>query len=180
VERAGGLGAPVERLQLAPPYALPEHPFGAGAAFGAPDDGSLLELARWFGNAEALLRSVASGWPGSAPVRVWPHHFDVGSVLPLDSAPGEEAPSIGVGLSPGEEGIAEPYFYVTPWPPPPSAESLPELPAGGHWHRTGWTGALLTGSEILAERGGAAQAAAASAFLTGAVELLRERGKRRA
>jgi hypothetical protein len=145
VGRARGLGGSAERFSLAPPYALPTHAVGAGAAFAAPGDDSLVELARWFGDGDALLRAVAEGWAGSAPVRVWPHHFDLGSVLPLGHAPGEEAPSIGVGLSPGDEGIAEPYLYVTPWPPPPAA-SLPELPAGGRWHREGWIGAVLTGS----------------------------------
>ena len=172
VDRARDLGAPVERLGLAAPYQLPEHPVGAGAAFAAPGEGSLAELSCWFADAEPLLRGVADGWFGSPPVRVWPHHFDIGSVLPLGDAHGEGAASIGVGLSPGDEGIAEPYFYVTPWPPP---ESLPELPAGGRWHREGWTGAVLTGSQIVAAGGGAAQAAETSAFLTGTVEALRAR-----
>lgn len=174
-DRARELGAPVERLTLAPPYALPEHPFGAGAAFEAPGDGLLAELARWFGNADALLRRIADAWPGAASVRVWPHHFDVGSVLPLADGHGEEVPSIGIGLSPGDEGIAEPYFYVTPWPAPGAAEPLPELAAGGRWHREGWTGAVLEASEAVAEGGGAEQAAAASAFLEGAIEALRTR-----
>jgi len=170
VEQARGLGAPAERLNLETPYTLPAHGVGAGAALAAPSDGSLVEVARWFANADGLLRGVAAGWAGSAPVRVWPHHFDVGSVLPLGPAAGESAPSIGVGLSPGDEGIAEPYFYVTPWP---VREPLPALPAGGRWHRAGWTGGILTGSEVVAAGGGEAQAAAASAFLSGTVEALR-------
>jgi hypothetical protein len=174
-ERAGGLGAPAGRLSLEAPYALPAHPFGAGVAFEAPADGSLAEVARWFASADAVLREVARSWPGSAPVRVWPHHFDVGSVLPLGGGQGEDAPTIGIGLSPGDEAIAEPYFYVTPWPVPAAGESLPSLPAGGRWHREGWTGALLTGSEVVAAGAGPAQAAAASAFLAGAVSVLRAR-----
>jgi hypothetical protein len=177
VDRAGDLGAPAERLRLEAPYTIPEHPVGGGAPFAAGADGALTELARWFADGDAVLRAVASAWLVATPVRVWPHHFDVGTVLPLDDRHGEGAPSIGVGLSPGDEGIPEPYFYVTPWPPPP-AGSLPDLPAGGRWHRDGWTGALLTGSEVVAAGGGAAQAAAASAFLAGTVELLRARHER--
>jgi hypothetical protein len=122
--------------------------------------------------AEAFAWIVDRAGALGAPVRVWPHHVDVGSVLPLGGGHGEGAASIGVGLSPGDEAIAEPYFYVTPWPPPP-ADSLPELPAGGRWRREGWTGAVLTGSEIVAAGGGAAQAAEASTFLDGTVEALR-------
>lgn len=59
------------------------------------------------------------------------------------------------------------------------ADEPPELPAGGRWHREGWTGALLTGSEIVATGGGAAQVAEASSFLSGTVELLRDAHARR-
>jgi hypothetical protein len=111
--------------------------------------------------------------PGAAPVRVWPHHFDVGSVLPLGAGDGDEAPSIGVGLSPGDEGIPEPYFYATPWPPPGADEPLPDLASPGRWRREGWTGAVLTGSDLVAAGDGRAQAARASAFLAEAVSALR-------
>jgi hypothetical protein len=174
-ERARGLGAPAGRLSLDAPYMLPAHAFGAGVRFEAPADGSLAELAHWFASADAVLREVARAWPGAVPVRVWPHHFDVGSVLPLGGGSGEAAPTIGIGLSPGDEGIAEPYFYVTPWPVPAADEALPGLPAGGRWHRESWTGAVLTGSEVVAAGAGAAQAAAARVFLAGAVSLLRAR-----
>jgi hypothetical protein len=170
-------GTPADGLMLAAPYALPEHPVASGAAFPSGEVGSLAELGRWFADGDALLRAVASAWPGAAPVRVWPHHFDIGSVLPLGGESGEQAPSIGVGLSPGDEGIAEPYLYVTLWPALP-AEALPALPAG-RWHREGWLGALLSGSEIVAAGDGAAQAALAHAFTSGAIDVLRSAHARR-
>lgn len=170
-ERARDLGTPVERLSLEAPYAIPEHPVGGGDPFPSAD-ASTTELVRWFADGDVLLRLIATSWPEAAPVRVWPHHFDVGSVLPLGDGHGEAAPSIGLGLSPGDDGIREPYLYVTPWPTPPTG-SLPSLPAGGRWHLEGWTGAVLTGSEIVAAGEGAAQAATASAFLAGTVETLR-------
>ncbi len=171
---ARGLGAPDGRISLASPYALPPHPVESGAAFGAPSDGSAAELVRWLANGDVLVRSVAGGWPGAAPVRLWPHHFDLGSVLPLAGAGGEDAASIGIGLSPGDDTIAEPYLYVTPWPPPP-ADRLPALPASGRWHREGWTGALLTGTEIVAAGRGEAQAALAREFLERTAAMLRSR-----
>jgi hypothetical protein len=175
---ADGLGVRAGLLKLDAPYRIPDHPVGAGAPFPAVTR-KLAELGRWFANGSALLHATASPWPGAAPVRVWPHHFDVGSVLPLAASHGEDSPSIGIGLSPGDEGIAEPYLYATLWPAP-DAESLPPLPAGGHWNRAGWTGAVLTGSEITAAGDGASQAAEAGAFLASAVEVLRELHARRA
>ena len=167
---AGAAGAPTGTLRFEAPYALPPTAVADGAAFPAGPDDARAELARWLANADGLLRAAAGAWPGAAPVRVWPHHFDVGSVLPLVAGAGEEGPSIGIGLSPADEGIKEPYWYVTLWPRPTGP--LPALPAG-HWHTEGWTGALLTGSELVAAGDGAAQAALAARFVSGAVECLR-------
>jgi hypothetical protein len=153
-------------------WLIPEHPVGSGAPFPVADRPALAELARWFANGDALLRETAGAWPGAAPVRAWPHHFDIGSLLPLPPERGERDPSIGIGLSPGDDGVVEPYFYVTRWPPP-RVQRLPELPAGARWHREGWTGALLPGSEVVSAGGGEAQAARARAFLSGAIEVLR-------
>ena len=172
-------GAPSGRLTFEAPYAMPAHPVDAGQRFAPPGDGSLAEVARWFADADALLRDVAAGWPGAAPVRVWPHHFDIGSVLPLGAGADEDAPSIGIGLSPGDDGIPEPYFYVTPWPSLGAGESLPDLAAPGRWHREGWTGAVLTGADLVAAGDGEAQAARAAAFLAEAVSALRARHEQR-
>ncbi|NNE17483.1 MAG: hypothetical protein HKN10_03295, partial [Myxococcales bacterium] len=60
----------------------------------------------------------------------------------------EEARSIGVGFSPGDGSYDQPYFYVTPWPYP-EASSLPRLTKGAEWHRSGWTGAVLTAERLL-------------------------------
>ena len=113
------------RLSLDAPYTLPAHPLRRGAPFAVPGDGS---LARSSGAGSPTGMRFCVAWPragsAAAPVRVWPHHFDVGSVLPLGGAVGEGAPSIGIGLSPGDETIAEPYLYVTPWPRLP--EPLPD------------------------------------------------------
>jgi hypothetical protein len=46
------------------------------------------------------------------------------------------------GFTFGDEGIPEPYFYVTAYPLP---EPFPthELPPGVEWHSEGFTGAVL-------------------------------------
>jgi hypothetical protein len=175
---AEGLGVAASRLKLEESYRIPEHPIGAGAPF-PPASRKFAELARWFADGNSLVHALASKWPDAAPVRVWPHHFDVGSVLPLGAPYRGEPPSIGLGLSPGDDGIAEPYLYATLWPAP-DPDALPPLPAGGRWHREEWTGAVLTGSEIVAAGEGGAQAAAAYAFLSSAVETLRDLHARRA
>jgi hypothetical protein len=177
-DAAERVGTPKGRLALDAPYRIPEHAVGSGAPFPETTR-EIAELSRWFANGDSLLRAAAAKWPGAAPVRVWPHHFDVGSVLPLGAAHGEESPSIGIGLSSGDEGIAEPYFYATLWPTP-DPQTLPPLQAGGRWNREGWTGAVLTATEVTAAGDGPSQAAVASAFLQGAIEALRGLYARRA
>jgi hypothetical protein len=150
-------------------YDMPEHPVSHGASFTYDDPAPYHELARWFGTADGHLRALASTDARATEVRCWPHHFDVGGIIFLDrSAEAERAPQIGFGLSPGDGHVAEPYYYVTPWPIADGA-SFPELPGGGRWYRESFTGAVLTGSAIVEASGAEAQAARVRGFLEAAV-----------
>ncbi len=145
------------------PSGLPDASVGRGAPFG-PAGAAHVELARWFGNANSALRRFADREPGASPVRGWPHHFDLATLITLDrDAVPEEARSVSLGLSPGDASIGEPYLYTLPWPAPDPA-SLPPLDAGGAWVTDGWVGAALTGSELVGSSDAAEQAATAIAF----------------
>ena len=132
-----------------PVHEMPPHPVGEGAVFSDAGAEARTELAAWFANAFASIHDVVVKEPEASPVRCWPHHFDVASLMTLDAGGGaEEARSIGVGFSPGDGSYDQPYFYVTPWPYP-DKEDLPTLTAGAHWHRNGWTGAVLTAERVI-------------------------------
>lgn len=132
-----------------PNYEMPSHAIGEGGVFSDARADARTELAAWFANAFGSIREVVSADPAASPVRCWPHHFDVASLITLDAGVGsEEARSIGVGFSPGDGSYDQPYFYVTPWPYP-DTEDLPSLTAGAHWHREGWTGAVLTAERLI-------------------------------
>jgi hypothetical protein len=146
IERMGG-SLPAAGVEV-PGYELPEHAVTAGAAFSLDSD-ACAELARWFGDGDALLADLLPALPGAGPARVWPHHFDLGSLLVVQTtADGGLAKSIGIGLSPGDASYAEPYWYVSPWPYPP-ADALPVLTSGGFWHSEGFVAAILTGTELV-------------------------------
>ncbi len=117
------------------------------------NEDALKELSNWYANAVLVLGQIrneyASLEPGPSPVRCWPHHFDIATLISLEKGNSEKARSIGVGLSPGDGHYGEPYFYVTPWPYPDS-NNLPDLPDGGHWHTKEFVGAILPASEIIA------------------------------
>lgn len=145
------------------PTALPDAPAGLADTFG-PASAAHAELARWFGNVNGVLSHFAGREPGASPVRGWPHHFDLATLITFDAnAEPEETRSVGLGLSPGDGSIGEPYLYVLPWPPPePSA--LPPLESVGEWVTEGWVGGALAGSDIVAVGGGDDQATAAVLF----------------
>jgi hypothetical protein len=131
-----------------PGYELPEHPVAKGAAFCADPD-ACAELARWFANGEAILSDLSPRLEGASDVRVWPHHFDLATLVVVESEKdGSLAKSIGVGFSPGDDSYPEPYWYVSPWPYPDPA-GLPALEGEGFWHDEGYIAAILTGSRIV-------------------------------
>jgi len=101
-------------------------------------------LADTFSMADRQLRALAAAVPGASPVRCWPHHFDIATLVALDSSstPGQFSRSIGVGLSPGDGSYSGGYWYATPWPYP-AVSAWPPLAAGGVWHQAGWVGAVL-------------------------------------
>ena len=75
---------------------LPSHSLTSDAAISTAAD-ALEELARWYGNANALIGELTGANSNASEVRCWPHHFDIASLISLD--PGgdpETARSIGV------------------------------------------------------------------------------------
>jgi hypothetical protein len=163
------LGRAIEELTGAPPaadlirrdYDLPTHPVATGAPFVGGAAEPRAELARWYANGARVLDAVVAGHPGASQVRCWPHHFDLATLITLDAGgdadagvDAESARSLGVGLSPGDAGTPQPYWYITPWPYP-DATGLPALAGGGRWNTEGWVGALLTASEITGTDAGA-------------------------
>jgi len=126
-------------------YDMPDHPVGKGAAFpDTPPKAELEALVRWFANAERAISGLIGVVEEAGPVRVWPHHFDIASLMSFSAGR-----SIGLGMSPGDASYPQPYFYCNPWPYPQQRTGLPELAGGGHWHTEGWFGTVLP-AEILA------------------------------
>jgi len=143
------LGIPPEPPIHPPTHELPAHPIGNGGVFDAIDRDALEELGRWYTNAEAFCRSMTRAVAGASPVRCWPHHFDIATLITfdVDKSDPDKARSVGFGLSPGDGAYDEPYFYLNPWPRP-GAAAPPALDGGAHWHTEGWFGAVLPASAL--------------------------------
>jgi hypothetical protein len=166
---ARGLDAPA--LDAPSPYQMPEHPIGQGAPYGAAGLArALVELAAWYANADDVLGEARQRIVGrgidAPPVRCWPHHFDLDSLISLGSAAGAHA--VGIGFCPGDEYYDQPYFYVSRYPPSDVAV-LPSLPPVGHWHTHHFMAAVAVADRIV-EAGD--QQAVVEAFLRAATGIL--------
>ncbi len=129
-----------------------EMPYELTAVDYADFDGAATELetlGAWFATAQSALDSLVAGFGAHAvapaPVRCWPHHYDLATLFLLEAGDPETARSVGVGLSPGDGSYAEPYFYCTPWPTP---AQLPDAPAPMHWHTEGFTSLVAKASSL--------------------------------
>jgi hypothetical protein len=115
-------------------------------------------VADWFALGTVALAGLIEAGPGldPEPIRLWPEHFDVATVLG-DEAAGSRA---NFGASPGDEQHPEPYLYVGPWV---------EQPESKIWNATGFHGAELRYAELL---GAEDQLDAATSFFVSHLEAL--------
>ncbi len=157
-----------------PDYDLPEHPVAHGRPFSNDIRPALDELGTWFAYAAETLARVHGSEEHATPVRCWPHHFDLATLILLDPTLGAESGrSVGVGFSPGDALIDQPYWYVNAHPRP-AVTLLPRLPGGGQWNSEGWFGAVLTRQHVLDAGDGAERTAKTDTFLRSAVATMRD------
>lgn len=146
------VGLTAEDLQPITHFSIPEHPTDNNAAFKLIALDFHEELAKYRHNAQIILETFAQKFEHATPVRVWPHHFDSGTYIPLSfEAPGKEDKSIGLGFAIPAGAITELYFYVYFWSKTGNEDlsDLPELHGNGFWVTEGWKGAALKASDVL-------------------------------
>lgn len=156
-------------------YDLIDHGLLNGKKFQLADLTSVKELIAQRNNAEIVLQKVSGGYEDAESVRIWPHHFDTGSLLPLSyNQKGQLSSSIGIGWAVQDSMMNEPYFYVSFW----SEENIllgTEIPGllHGSWKTPAWNGGVLSLSEILKQPTEELQADTALAFFTQGIEIIR-------
>lgn len=122
--------------------------------FSAPQSESMGQALRSVATAMETFRAGIR--EETSPVQLWPHHFDLSMIwLPGEKIPGQDPmdeaysdKQMNFGFAFGDEGIPEPYFYVTAYPTP---DAMPEirLPSGSEWRTDGFNGAVLTYRSLL-------------------------------
>lgn len=83
-------------------------------------------------------------------INLWPHHFDLALLLFSGKLVDGQEPSnwdysreqMNFGLSSGDSGIQQPYFYVTAYPFDEKILKM-ELPKYAEWHTQDWQGLVI-------------------------------------
>jgi len=155
-------------------YEIPYHRIQDGYPFTIFDQKYFDENTITRHDSGILLQSIVSRFPDAAPVRVWPHHFDTGTIIPVEySDSGEVSTYLGLGYAIPDALIAEPYFYLNfrSGDQGRKVEKLPGLPAG-NWMLPRWNGAVLRLSEILNFMSAEKQEDFVKSFFDSGIEIL--------
>ena len=139
-------GYDTKKLSLPQYPDFPDHDLKKSARFEVNTEGQEW-LADYYAIASSVLTALQKSKNNTSPLRVWPHHFDIATLVTYSSDDYKNEASIGVGALLGDGGYDEPYFYITPWPYP-EKDSLKKLEGEGMWHTEGWVGALLLVSRL--------------------------------
>jgi len=167
-------GAKVDGLNRKLHYELPEHLLDKGAAFSISDRIFFEEMTAHRYNAQLVLDQLVQPYEHAAPVKVWPHHFDTGTIIPVDyDEKGEIAQSMGLGWAIPDRMVAEPYYYLNFWSSEPVKyfDHLPPLKQG-EWITSGWQGGILKLSDMLTYTSAEEQHGAVRLFFESGINIL--------
>jgi hypothetical protein len=156
-----------------PEWDMPEHPVGRGAPFSNDQAEALVTLTALYDASGRLLGRLAAEHAEASSVLCWPHHFDIATLLTVETDPsGAATKTVGVGMAPTGGGYDEWYWYVSPWPFP-ATQTLPAIEGPGEWHTEGWVGVVLSGQRLLSADPGA-RCAVVQAFVDQSVSAARK------
>lgn len=164
-------GLDVDQLDYIRHYTLPDHPLLHGAPFEAPTQSAQEVLATYRNNAELIISHFAVRYRNSSPIRVWPHHFDTGSLISLEEEHSIQR-FVGVGLNIPDDLVNDYYFYVNHHISggQPDYTSLTPFQNIGTWQESNPRIATLALSEIAGISTSAGQVLAVKSFLVHAIE----------
>lgn len=157
-------------------YEIPSHDLDNGSTFNIDDSESFSENILYRHNSEIILNNIATDFSNASSVRIWPHHFDTGSYIPIEfNSKNEVVKSFGIGWAVPDSMINEPYYYLSFW----SENSIDDfnqlpLPDAGEWITTGWKGGVLKLSDLIKEKTSKSQYELVKTFFHSGIKILNE------
>lgn len=160
-------------------FEIPDHGLAHGARFARTNPEYLKENARVRLNSEIVLHNAVSAFENPEPVRVWPHHFDSGTFIPLDrNAAGSVSQTIGLGWAIPDTMVEVPYFYLSFWSEESKNDSVDFAPLpAGEWMMPGWNGAVLRHSDILKSTDATNQHEMVRSFFESGIKIIEQKIK---
>ena len=146
-------GISVQGLTIDIHYDLPDHPVANGGIY------EMLPLRGYQGFSKLktigkmALTIVMDQFPEASSACIWPHHFDLGTYIPLvQSTTGEISKSITVGMAIADQYSSSPYLYLNPWTANNEYHSqpLPQISGPAFWHQKDFISAFLKVEDLLA------------------------------
>ncbi len=168
------LGVDVANLKNELHYNIPSHQLDDGAVFNVINENNFIENTLYRHNAQIVIENIAKDFTNSEPVKIWPHHFDTGSFIPVSkNKQGKLSQSIGIGWGMPDGMVNEPYYYLSFWSEKPiqGLKKLKPLEAG-EWKVPEWNGAVLKHSEIIKAGTGANQFKIINSFFDSGIKIL--------
>jgi hypothetical protein len=155
-------------------YQMPPHVLDEDSVFTIKDRKYFQENTVFRHNAEIILNEIANLFDIAEPVRVWPHHFDTGTFIPVDyNEKGGVSKSIGLGWAIPDDMVSEPYYYISYWSENPDVDfSTLQSPGEGQWITSGWNGGILKHSNILMSSNPEKQHEMVRFFFTSGIKIL--------
>lgn len=150
-QKLSDLGVDVAGFKNELHYKIPLHQLDNGAAFSVKKENNFIENAQFRQNAQFVIEKIVKDYDEAEPVKIWPHHFDTGSFIPVShNKQGELSQSIGIGWAMPDSMVNEPYYYLSFWSKTP-LEGINKLKALeiGDWKMPDWNGAVLKLSVIM-------------------------------
>jgi len=110
------VGVNIDNLKDELHYDLPDHNLIHGSPFANVHPESIRENIVCRHSAELVLKQAIADYKLAEPIRIWPHHFDTGTLIPLDwDSTGEITQSVGLGWAIPDGMVDEPYYYLSVW-----------------------------------------------------------------
>jgi len=167
-------GEDISRLKDKLHYEIPYHPVADGRPFTLHSRAYLKETAFHRENSEIILKSIVNEHKNGGSIRIWPHHFDTGVIIPIKYGDHKEvAASLGLGYAMPDTMVTEPYFYLSFWSEDSTeiGGNLPDL-TSGTWMLPEWNGGVLKLSEILKCRSAGEQQKIVQTFFSSGIKIL--------
>lgn len=141
-------------------YDIPAHATDNGAAYSFASPESFQETANYRANSDEALEYFAQKFKTASTVRTWPHHFDIGTYIPMVfNDKGEAIKSFSLGFAIADAVVDEPYFYITQWSAAKDIDYSSAKPlTKGEWLPDTLGGAALRASTVTKSKTAKAQA----------------------